>query len=119
MNVETWRTLNRRYLSAEKMAHHYSRETDSHGRAEYRRYSREAAALAAKVIDAEGSLRRAGFYRRGSTGKWIKRKSANPLPVGRYITKRNPTTIAGWVRAKAVKIVRNKAGKAVSVKIKT
>ena len=35
-------------------------------------------------------------------------------------TKRNPTsTIIGWVRAKAVKIVRNKAGKAVSVKIKT
>lgn len=27
--------------------------------------------------------------------------------------------ISGWVKAKAVKIVRNKAGKAVSVKIKT
>lgn len=27
--------------------------------------------------------------------------------------------ISGWVKAKAVKIVRNKAGRAVSVKIKT
>jgi hypothetical protein len=35
-------------------------------------------------------------------------------------TKRNPgTTVRGWVRAKAVKIVRNKRGQAVSVKIKT
>lgn len=29
------------------------------------------------------------------------------------------TTIRGWVKAKAVKIVRNKRGQAVSVKIKT
>jgi hypothetical protein len=34
--------------------------------------------------------------------------------------KRNPgTTIHGWVKARAVKIVRNKRGQAVSVKIKT
>ncbi len=37
--------------------------------------------------------------------------------------KKNPvattTTIRGWVKAKGVKIVRNKAGKAVSVKIRT
>ncbi len=31
----------------------------------------------------------------------------------------NPTTIRGWVKARAVKIVRNKRGQAVSVKIKT
>lgn len=35
--------------------------------------------------------------------------------------KKNPTatTIRGWVKARAVKIVRNKRGQAVSVKIKT
>lgn len=35
-------------------------------------------------------------------------------------TKRNPEiTMRGWVRAKAVKIVRNKRGQAVSLKIRT
>ncbi len=40
---------------------------------------------------------------------------------GRRVGKKNPgaVTISGWVKAKAVKIVRNKAGKAVSVRIKT
>lgn len=34
--------------------------------------------------------------------------------------KKNPgTTIRGWVKARAVKIVRNKRGQAVSVKIRT
>ncbi len=34
--------------------------------------------------------------------------------------KKNPETrIRGWVKARAVKIVRNKRGQAVSVKIKT
>ncbi len=33
--------------------------------------------------------------------------------------KKNPVTIRGWVRAKAVKIVRNKRGQAVAVRIKT
>lgn len=33
--------------------------------------------------------------------------------------KKNPATTSGYVKCKAVKIVRNKAGKAVSVKIKT
>lgn len=38
----------------------------------------------------------------------------------RRIVKRNPsTTIRGWVKARAVKIVRNKRGQAVSVKIRT
>jgi len=43
------------------------------------------------------------------------------MPKKRKRAKRkNPgTTIKGWVKAKAVKIVRNKAGRAVSVKIKT
>jgi len=44
----------------------------------------------------------------------IKRREA-------WFHRKNPsaTSIRGWVKAKAVKIVRNKAGKAVSVKIKT
>lgn len=34
--------------------------------------------------------------------------------------KKNPgTTIRGWVKARAVKIVRDKKGRATSVKIKT
>lgn len=38
----------------------------------------------------------------------------------RKTVRRNPgTTIRGWVKARAVKIVRNKRGQAVSVKIKT
>jgi hypothetical protein len=38
-----------------------------------------------------------------------KRKNAKPLMA----------KVSGWVKAKAVKITRNKAGRAVSVKIKT
>ncbi len=34
-------------------------------------------------------------------------------------SKRNPAATSGYVKCKAVKIVRNKAGKAVAVRIKT
>jgi hypothetical protein len=38
----------------------------------------------------------------------------------RSLKRANPNaTVRGWVRAKAVKIVRDKKGRAVSVKIKT
>jgi len=40
-------------------------------------------------------------------------------PGRRVGPKANPVTIRGWVKAKAVKIVRNKRGQAVSVKIRT
>ncbi len=49
------------------------------------------------------------------------RKAAAALQRAEKKARRaNPgTTIRGWVKAKAVKIVRNKRGQAVSVKIRT
>lgn len=54
---------------------------------------------------------------------WAKRRLAAQRRAAKVKAKANPSHIAakvtGWVRAKAVKIVRNKRGQATAVKIKT
>lgn len=55
-------------------------------------------------------------YKQGIAEGWIKR----PMKKTAKRKKKNPATkVSGWVKVKAVKIIRNKKGQAVSVKMKT